>query len=234
MFPLGAIIGLAGQATSGILSILNNKRMQRQADEEAARQQSYYNAMANENPLARSEVQHMLGQYDRESQRQMENARNLSKITGATPEFASSIQKGVAEGRANMMGNITAGARARADRYKQMGEIARHQKAMEDQERLMARNSTYAALAGNAASAVGAIMDGYSAKNSPNKIAQRKIDEQEGIDAAYKEVQRRNEANRQQNLTAFAAKMNEHPAPAPPLPTRQSLKLNAGLPPIYV
>lgn len=164
MFPWGAIIGLAGQAVSGALSITNNRRMQKEADAEAARQKAFYEAKANENPLSRSEVQHVLGQYDRSSQQQIENARSVAAIKGSTPEFAAAVQKGVAEGRANLMGQVSAGASQRADYYNMLGERAQHQKAQEDMQRRMQRNSTYAALAGNAASAVGAIMDGYSAE----------------------------------------------------------------------
>lgn len=164
MFPWGAIIGLAGQAVSGALSITNNRRMQQEADAEAARRKAFYEAKANENPLSRSEVQHVLGQYDRSAQQQIENARSMAAIKGATPEFAAAVQKGVAEGRANLMGQVAAGASQRADYYNMLGEQAQHQKAQEDMQRRMQRNSTYAALAGNAASAVGAIMDGYSAK----------------------------------------------------------------------
>ena len=164
MFPWGAIIGLAGQAVSGALSITNNRRMQKEADAESARQKAFYEAKANENPLARSEVQHVLGQYDRSSQQQLENARSVAAIKGSTPEFTAAVQKGVAEGRANLMGQVSAGASQRADYYNMLGEQAQHQKAQEDMQRRMQRNSTYAALAGNAASAVGAIMDGYSAE----------------------------------------------------------------------
>lgn len=164
MFPWGAIIGLAGQAVSGALSTINNRRMQQEADAEAARRKAFYDAKANENPLSRSEVQHVLGQYDRSAQQQIENARSMAAIKGATPEFAAAVQKGVAQGRANLMGQVAAGASRRADYYNMLGEQAQHQKAQEDMQRRMQRNSTYAALAGNAASAVGAIMDGYSAK----------------------------------------------------------------------
>ena len=164
MFPWGAILGLAGQAVSGALSTINNRRMQQEADAEAARQRAFYEAKANENPLSRSEVQHVLGQYDRSAQQQMENARGVAAIKGSTPEFTAAVQKGVAEGRANLMGQVAAGASQRADYYNMLGERAQHQKAQEDMQRRMQRNSTYAALAGNAASAVGAIMDGYSAK----------------------------------------------------------------------
>lgn len=162
MFPLGALIGLGGQLAGGVMSIINNRNIQKQADAEAARQQAHYAAKENENPLARSEVQHLLGQYDRASQQQIENAKGVAAITGATPEFTTAVQKGVAEGRANLMGDVAANASKRADYYNQLGEQAKHQKAMEDQERRLARNQTYAALAANAASAVGSIMDAYS------------------------------------------------------------------------
>lgn len=163
MFPWGALIGLAGQAVSGVLSTINNKSMQRSADAEAARQAAAYEAKANEDPLARSENQQVIGEYDRQSRQQIDNARNIAAITGATPEYGLAVQKGVAEGRANLMGQIAGGASARKDRYDLIAENVRHQKALEDQERRMQRNNTYAALAGNAASAVGAIMEGYSA-----------------------------------------------------------------------
>lgn len=167
MFPLGALFGLVGQGISGALSVVNNRRAQQEADVEAARQNAFYQAKANENPLSRSEVKYILGQYDRSAKQQIENARGVAAIKGATPEFTAAIQKGVAEGRANLMGKASADASQRADYYTMMGENARHQKAQEDMKRRLARNSTYAALAGNAASAVGAIMDGYSAGKVP-------------------------------------------------------------------
>lgn len=168
MLPWASIItGLGGLAVSGALSAVNNNRMQQASDAEAARRKAYYEAKANENPLSRSEVQHILGQYDRSAQQQIENARGVAAIKGATPEFAAAVQKSVAEGRANLMSNVAAGASARKDRYEQMGEMAQHQKALEDQQRRYERNQTYAALAANAASAVGSIMDGYSVKKAP-------------------------------------------------------------------
>lgn len=88
----GALVGLAGQAVSGIASVINNRRMQREADAEAARQRAYYEAKADENPLSRSENQHILGQYDRQSQQQIENARGVAAITGATPEYALGVE----------------------------------------------------------------------------------------------------------------------------------------------
>ena len=171
MFPWGALIGFGGLAVSSALSAVNNRKQQQAADAEAARQKAYYDAKANENPLSRSEVQYVLGQYDRAAQQQIENARGVAAITGATPEFAAAVQKGVAEGRANLMGHATADASRRADYYNMLGEQAQHQKALDDQQRRYERNQTYAALAANAASAVGSIMDGYSAQKAPTEKA---------------------------------------------------------------
>lgn len=167
-----AILGLAGTAASGLMSYFNNKRMQRQADAEAARQEAYYTAHANENPLSRSENQHILGQYDRDSQRQIENARGVAAITGGTSESGAAVQKAVAEGRADLMGSMSAGSSRRADYFNQKGEEARHQKAIDDQERLAARNETFANLAANAANAVGGVIDSYSggASKAPKSV----------------------------------------------------------------
>lgn len=165
---LGAILGAAGTAASGLMSYFNNKKAQKQADEEAARQQAFYEAKANENPLSRSENQHLLGQYDRDAQQQIENARGVAAITGATPEYGLAVQKAVANGRADLMGNMSAGASERADKYNQLGEEARHQKAMDDQARIAARNETFANLAANAANIVGSSLDSYiGAKKAP-------------------------------------------------------------------
>lgn len=151
----GTLLSLAGTAASGLMSYFNNKKAQQQADAEAARQQAFYEAKANENPLSRSENQHLLGQYDRQAQQQIENARGVAAITGATPEYGLAVQKAVANGRADLMGNMAAGASASADKYNQLGEEARHQKAMDDQARIAARNETFANLAANAANIVG-------------------------------------------------------------------------------
>lgn len=164
MFPWAAIVGLAGQAVSGIASAINNKRMQQSADAEAARQEAFYKAQASQNPIARSENQALLGQYDRDAKKQVETARNVAAITGATPEYALGVQKAVAEGRANLMSSMSAGASRRADYYNTLGEETRHRKALEDQQRRAERNMTYANLAANAASAAGSIMDAYTAK----------------------------------------------------------------------
>ena len=98
--------------------------------------------------------------------------RGIAAITGATPEYGLAVQKAVANGRADLMGNMAAGASERADKYNQLGEEARHQKAMEDQARIAARNETFANLAANAANLVGSSIDGLSAsKKAPAEIS---------------------------------------------------------------
>ena len=165
MFPWGAIVGLAGQAVSGVASVFNNKRTQSAADAEAARQEAYYNAQAMQDPLTRSENARLLAQYDRKAQQQVDNAQGVAAITGATPEYTLAVQKAVADGRADLMGGMAAEASERRDKYEDKAEEARHQKVLDDQERRAARNQTYANLAANAASAAGSIIDSYSSPN---------------------------------------------------------------------
>lgn len=164
MFPWGAIVGLAGQAVSGISSVFNNKKTQSVADAEAARQEAYYNAQAMQDPLTRSENAKLLAQYDRKAKQQVDNAQGVATITGATPEYALGVQKAIANGRSNLMSGMASEASERRDKYEDKAETVRHEKVLDDQERRAARNQMYANLAANAASAAGSIMDSYSPK----------------------------------------------------------------------
>lgn len=163
-FPWGVIVSLAGQAASGIMSAMNNRKMQQAADAETARQVASNEAKAYENPLSRSENQQAMAQYDRTSKQQLENALGVATVSGATPEYALGVQKGIADGRAELMSGITAGASAQNDKYLDKAEKAKEQKFEDDQARRAARNTTYANLAANAASAFGSILDSYTAK----------------------------------------------------------------------
>ena len=157
-FPLaGLLLSLAGTGLSAGLSAINNKKAREAQQAESARREAHYEAKANENPLSRSENQHLLGQYDRNAQQQIENARSMAAITGATPEYAAAVQKGVADGRANLMGQMSAGASARADKYEEMAEEARQEAAANEQAYHAQRNEQYANLAGNALSAFGSL-----------------------------------------------------------------------------
>ncbi len=166
MFPWGVIVGLAGQAISGISSVFNNKKTQSVADAEAARQEAYYNAQAMQDPLTRSENAKLLAQYDRKAKQQVDNAQGVATITGATPEYGVAVQKAVAEGRANLMSGMASEAIKRRDKYEDKAEKARYEKVLDDQKRRAERNQTYANLAANAARAAGSIIDSYS----PNRI----------------------------------------------------------------
>lgn len=168
MIPLGTIVSLAGQAASGIMSVVNNKRVARKEDAEYARQQAEYAARENENPLSRSESRAALNAYDKSAEQQVETARNVSKITGATPEYSLGVQKAAQEGRGNVVGGIAADASARADAERDAEERSRQAQADAEIARMQARNETYANLAGNAANAFGGIIDGYQTKEENN------------------------------------------------------------------
>lgn len=157
---LGGLTGLAGSITSGILSAKNNKDMERDQARMYAERRAKYEAMANEDPLARSEVQAATRQYDRDAERQMESARNVAAITGATPEYAAAVQKGVAEGKANLLGNVAANASARSDHYNELAQNTAQEAQQAQMQLQAARNATYANLATNAAGAAKAIIGG--------------------------------------------------------------------------
>lgn len=168
---IGTIVGVAGTAASGVMSAVNNKKRERMAQAESARRIAQAEAMANEDPLARAGNQRLLAQYDREGKRQIENARNVSAITGATPEYAVAVQEGVAQGRADMMSNIAAEADARRDKYMDKAEEARRDAANAAEERALERNQTYANIAANAAQAAGSLMSGIGGSKKAPKAA---------------------------------------------------------------
>lgn len=166
MFPWSAIISLAGQAASGVMSAVNNDKMEQERRAEAARREAHYEAQAAENPLSRADNQALLNQYDRSARQQVETARNVGKITGATPEYGVAVQGKVAEGRANLMGQMSANNQARVDASRERAERARQAEADASIAAKAARNQTYANLAANAANAAGAIADAYQAPAS--------------------------------------------------------------------
>ena len=163
---IGAILGAVGNAASGVMSIINNRKAQRQQEAEAARQQAYYESKANEDPLSKASNQRLLNQYDRKAKEQIENARNVAAITGATPEFALGVQEKVAEGRSDLMGGIAANAETTQERALEQAELARQNAAKQQQELAAQRNQSYANLAANAASAAGSMM-GAMGSNKP-------------------------------------------------------------------
>ena len=176
MIPLGTIVSLAGQAASGIMSVVNNKRVARKEDAEYARQQAEYAARENENPLSRSESRAALNAYDKSAEQQVETARSVSKITGATPEYSLAVQNAAQDGRGNVVSGIAANASERADKARNLVEGSRQEQAKAELARMQARNETYANLAGNAANAFGSILDGYQIQER-NTYPQQMADE---------------------------------------------------------
>lgn len=178
MFPWASLISLAGQGIGGIMSAVSSRKEKQAADAEAARQQAHYEAKANEDALSRSENRQLLSEYDRKAQKQVETARNVAAITGATPEYGLAVQKAVAEGRADLMGDIAAGNSARKDKYEQLAEGVRHDKAVADIQREAAKQESYANIIANSASAFGSMLGGYKAgdpskapSKAPEKVA---------------------------------------------------------------
>lgn len=163
MFPWASLISLAGQGIGGIMSAVSSRNEKQAADAEAARQQAHYEAKANEDALSRSENRQLLNEYDRKAQKQVEAARSVAAITGATSEYGLAVQKAVAEGRADLMGGIAAGDSARKDKYEQLAESVRHDKAVADIQREAAKQDSYANIIANSASAFGSMLGGYKA-----------------------------------------------------------------------
>lgn len=169
---IGSILGAAGSVASGIMSSINNKKALQAQQAESARQQAYYEAKANEDPLSKASSQRLLNEYDRKAQKQLQAAQGVAAITGATPEYALAVQKGIAEGRADLMGDISANHEATAEKALEQAELARQQAAKAEQERLAARDQAYANLAANAASAAGSMISGMQPKKSVNYQAE--------------------------------------------------------------
>lgn len=213
----GVLAGVAGSIMSQVLSQINNKKQQQQADAESARRVAALEAKANENPLANSETRQFLGQYDRAAQRQIENARGVGNIKGASNEYMLGVQKAVAEGRADLMGNIEAKASERSDKYNDMAEVARHEKAVADQERTAARQQSYANLAANSMAAAGSLIDAYGggAAKAPRNYGA-------AIDDANAAVARLNQQAVQAAPNVSAANMQ--PAMKAPQPAVESTK----------
>ena len=163
-FGWGTILSLGAQLLGQGLSATNNQQQQRARDGESARQQAHYTGLANEDPLARSEAQAAMGQYNREAEHQAEVAKNTAAITGATPEYELAVKKAQMEGMAQLQGSLAAGASARRDYYTQRAEDVMHQKAADDQAALAARQQTFGNLVSNAGKTFGAMMDSYGTK----------------------------------------------------------------------
>lgn len=155
------------------MSAVSSRKEKQAADAEAARQQAYYEAKANEDALSRSENRQLLSEYDRKAQKQVETAKNVAAITGATPEYGLAVQKAVAEGRADLMGDIAAGDSARKDKYEELAEGVRHNKAVADIQREAAKQESYANIIANSASAFGSMLGGYKA-GDPSKAPEKK------------------------------------------------------------
>ena len=164
MFPWASLISLAGQGIGYALNAVNERKSEQAEKAEYARQLAAEEAKANEDILSRSENKRLMAEYDRKAKQQVETARNVAAITGATPEYSAAVQKAVAEGRADLMGEIAAGASERKDKADARIEKIRQNKAASDLARMEAKNQSYANLIANSASAFGSLVSGYKGK----------------------------------------------------------------------
>ena len=224
MFPWASLISLAGQGIGGIMSAMSARKEKQAADAEAARQQAHYEAKANEDALSRSENRQLLSEYDRKAQKQVETAKNVAAITGATPEYGLAVQKAVAEGRADLMGDIAAGDSARKDKYEQLADRVRHVKAVADIQREAAKQESYANIIANSASAFGSMLGGYKAgdpskapSKAPEKVAE-KAPEKVAVDLGNGQTVQANPLEAGVINTVVNARKN---ATAAPLATQQ-------------
>lgn len=174
---LGTFLSAAAQGLGYFLDYRKSQEQQRQADAAAARQEAHYTSLANQDPLSTSANQHVINQYDRDAQQQIENARGVAAITGATPEYGLAVQKAVANGKANLLGNISAGASQRADMYEQKAEAVRHAKEVADQERTAQQRAGIGNFIANAVSVpIGEFVDyqlGDKTWNNPEYVKGR-------------------------------------------------------------
>ena len=228
MFPWASLISLAGQGIGGIKSSVSARKEKQAADAEAARQQAHYEAKANEDALSRSENRQLLSEYDRKAQKQVETAKNVAAITGATPEYGLAVQKAVAEGRADLIGDIAAGDSARKDKYEQLADGVRHDKAVADIQREAAKQESYANIIANSASAFGSMLGGYKAgdpskapskapEKAPEKVAE-KAPEKVAVDLGNGQTVQANPLEAGVINTVVNARKN---ATAAPLATQQ-------------
>ena len=171
-FPFAAIVSLAGQAASGIMSALSNKKAQHLADQEAARQQAFYEQQIYQDPLKRSENQQIINKLEDVNQERLNTAKASAKITGATPESVLAVQKQNADATADVMSAMAAGESARRENYVNKLNEAKIQKAEADLARENARQETFGNLASNAANAFGSIVSGYAPKKVDDSITE--------------------------------------------------------------
>jgi hypothetical protein len=167
---IGAILGAAGNVASGVMSIINKRKQMQEQGAESARQQAYYDSKANEDPLSKASSQRLMSQYDRKAQEQMQKAQGVAAITGATPEYTLAVQKGVAEGRAELMGDIAANAEATQEKALEQSEKARQEAAQNRLKMLAEQNQSFANLAANAGNAANAMINAAQPKKVTSEI----------------------------------------------------------------
>ena len=160
---IGTAVGTAGKIASMIMDSINRKKTIAAEEAELARQQAYYEAKANEDAMSKASNQRLLNEYDRETQKQLQAAQGVAAITGATPEYTLAVQKGIAEGRADLMGNISANHETTVEKASEKSEEVKQKVAERKLARLNEERESIANVAANAGTLAGGMIGGIGA-----------------------------------------------------------------------
>ena len=164
------LIGVAGTAASGLLSMINNKNMEAKEEAEAARKQAYYARRANEDAMTRSENANIIGTLDRKAKERADQSAAKNKIVGGTPEMEVADKKTTSKLYADAIGGIASAESARRDKMLDSLETSRDKAFENEMKRMERRNDTYAALAANAANAAKGMMGGNTKDGFNNNL----------------------------------------------------------------
>ena len=159
--PWNLIFSMASTIGSGVMSAVNNRKMQSAEAAETARQLGEGNLRANEDYVGRSENAYALGTLDRKLNNLQERSAGKQKVIGGTPEMTVAQQKANANAYADAVSGIAAKASANRDKALDAIEKVNHQHAENQMTFMENRNKTYENLFSNAASAFSDFAEGW-------------------------------------------------------------------------
>ena len=154
-----AIISAAAGALGTAMNAISNRRARdvQQAQDKA--NIAYYQAMQAQNPLSRADNRNLLREYDRGAQRKLDQVQNSAIITGAPMESVLATQKNLIDGRADLIGTISANNQKRVDDAIKDEQKARETMAKNTIDYNKLRAASWGNLVSNAGSAFNSIDD---------------------------------------------------------------------------
>lgn len=158
--PLIALaISAAGTAASGIMSANANRKRQAALDKENARQEAYYIAQLNKDPLNEFYNKNLIGTMQRTMRDRLAVAKARQKITGEL-DTTNVMRDQNAEAMSRLYGNILSNAAMRRDSIMNGFENAKRDIYKQRADIDAAKMQNYANLASNAASVGAAAIGG--------------------------------------------------------------------------